>query len=126
MMQPDVTEIINDPDIGGGQAFTVQRKTVTRIRGGATEATETINAVGNIQPAQDIDLQQMNLEDTSNEVIVIYTTTKLQTGSNHGGSTFTAADEVIFGGERWRVLRVMPWTAWGFVIAYATKVKEGA
>lgn len=123
MMMPDVTELIDDPEIGGGQPFTVIRKTVTRTRGGVSESQQEYHVTGNVQPAQEISLQQLELEDKSDEVISIHTRFPMQTGSNAGVS-FVSADEILYSGSRWRLLRVMPWNQWGFCVGYATRVKE--
>lgn len=122
MLDPDVTAILDDPDVGGGVSFTVKRSKSTRIKGSVYLSTEEIPATGNIQPSDKSMNQRVN-EDELNEQIVIRTTQYLQNGSRIKGETFLA-DEIIFDDARWKVTRVENWKDWGFVTAYATKIRE--
>ena len=123
MLMPDVTEIINDPEIGGGQPFQVRRVSNTRVLGGVTRNVETIDLIGNIQP-QDMSSQSSTVEDTLNETIVIYANFGFQTGENTGDSPFTGADEILYDGKVYRVTSVNNWSEWGFSIANATRVRD--
>ena len=120
---PDVTEIIDDPEVGGCQPFQVVRRTATRTLGAITESSTTYNLIGNIQP-QDMASQTSTSEDTLNESIVIYARFAFQIGANNGGPSFLGADEVLYNGFRYRVTRVNNWAQWGFSIAYATRVMD--
>lgn len=123
MLMPDVTEILDDPEVGGGQPFQVVRYTSTRTLGAVTKTPQTFDLTGNIQP-QDMSSQTSTSEDTLNETIVIYAVFAFQTGENDGGTTYTGPDEVLYDGKRYRVTRVNNWSKWGFSIAYATKVMD--
>ncbi|MBP5726756.1 MAG: hypothetical protein J6Y48_06740 [Clostridia bacterium] len=122
MNLPDVLEIIDDPELGGGVAFQVKRTVTRRVIGNVEHDTLLINATGNIQP-QTKSTQASTLEDPLSESIVIYTTFIFQTGENHGGASFTARDEVIWNGHTWRLTSVNNWEKWGFTIAYAERVR---
>lgn len=122
MLMPDVTAILYDPEVGGGQSFKVIRNTSVRNRGGYTKTpTETI-AVGNIQP-QEMSNQSSTVEDLLKEEIVIYSTFCFQTGSN-SGTTIVEADLVFWNDLYWRVTRVEDWSKWGYTRAYATRVMD--
>lgn len=122
MLMPDVTAILYDPEVGGGQAFQVLRTTAVRSRGGYTRSTQTLDAIGNIQP-QEMSNQASTTEDLLNESIVVYSTFFFQTGSNSGGS-IVEADIILYDNIHWRVTRVEDWAKWGYSRAYATRVKE--
>lgn len=123
MLMPDITEILDDPEVGGGQPFQVKRYTNTRKLGSVTKKAKTYNVTGNIQP-QDLSAQTSTSEDTLNESVVIYARFAFQAGENGGGATFTGADEILYNGKRYRVTRVNNWSEWGFSIAYATRVMD--
>ena len=122
MLLPDVTGILVDPEIGGGQSFQVKRRTSTRTLGDISVSTETFNLIGNIQP-QDMNSQTSTTEGIMDESIVIYCAFSFSVGKNDGGSSFTEADDVLYDGNVYRVTRVNNWSKWGFSIAYATRVR---
>ena len=122
MLDPDVREILDDPEVGGGVSFTVKRVKHIREKVSVKKEVETFEATGNIQPANKSATPGVN-EDALDEQIVIRTTFILQSGRREAGEEY-GADEVIFKGNRWRVLRVNNWEDWGFVEAYATRTRE--
>lgn len=123
MLLPDVTDILIDPDVGGGQSFQVIRYTNTRVLGGVSRSSETFDLFGNVQP-QDKSTQTSTSENTLNETIVIYAEFAFQVGENSGGTTFKGPDEVLYDGKRYRVMSVNNWSKWGFSIAHATRVMD--
>lgn len=122
MNMPDVTAILYDPEVGGGQEFQVERNTLVRVRGGYSKTATLFNAIGNIQPQEDSN-QTSTSEDLLNESIVIYSTHFFQTGSNNGTDK-VESDIVLYDGHRWRVTRVDDWSKWGWSRAYATKIRD--
>ena len=120
MLSPDVLEIIDDPEVGGAVAFTVNRKEQTRIRGGVSEKLRKIPATGNIQP-ENKGIQQVQGEDILDEQIVIYTTFILQAGTR--GKSVLGPDEIVYDGNTYRVTRVDNYAAWGFTVGHATRVR---
>lgn len=122
MLMPDVTEIIDDPEVGGGQEFTVRRVTNSRTLGRVERKTTLIEVTGNIQP-QDKSAQASTLEDTLSESIVIYARFAFTAGENNGGE-FIGADEILYDDKVYRVTQVNNWAKWGFSIAYATRVRD--
>lgn len=122
MLMPDVTAIIDDPEVGGGQPFKVRRVTTTRTLGRTVTTPRLYDATGNIQP-QELSTQTSTSEDLLTESIVIYTTFHLIAGVNDGGP-ITEPDEILYGGNVYRVTRVSNWSDWGFTIAYATRVHD--
>lgn len=121
-LRPDVTELLNDPDIGGGQSFDIIRRTLVREKGRlGAEQTVTIKATGSIQPAGVDVLQQLPEGDRSGEVIVVRTTTAIQIG-NTGATSDLLADEIRHNGSRYKVLQLKGWGKWGMYCAYATRI----
>ena len=119
---PDVTEVIDDPDLGGGQPFQVVRQVRRRtLQAGASESihNEHINLTGNIQPAQTDDLQLLPEEDRKTRTIVIRALFAFQLGSD-AQTSYTPADIVIFHDEVYKVIRIDDWSNWGFQTAYAS------
>ena len=128
MLNPDVTEILDDPEVGGGVSFTVKRTTTSRTWNAITRAqveshsTQTFSATGNIQP-QTKNLQPSTSEDLLNESIVVRSTFIFQSGSNDG-LTFIGPDEIYYNGHWWRVTQIENWQDWGFTAAYASRVMD--
>lgn len=123
MLLPDVTAILNDPEVGGGVAFQVRRVENERSLGSVIQHETIYDCTGNIQP-QDMSVSASTTEDEYSESIVIRSTFAFMVGSNDGGSTFMGEDEVLWDGKVWRVTRVENWKDWGFSVAYATKVMD--
>jgi len=121
MLNPDVTEILTDPEIGGGVMFQVVRTKNVRTGGAVTQTTETFTATGNIQP-ENKNSQSSTVEDQLSESIVIYTTFIFQIGVNDY-TEFYGPDEVIYNGNRYRITSINDWKDWGFTIAHAEKVR---
>lgn len=121
---PDVTFLLDDPDLGGGVAFTVIRQSrILSLVSDASVTTESIQATGNIQPAQPEDLQQLPEEQRHETVIVIRSTFNFRLASEENGVQYLP-DEVEYNGNRWKVTRVDQWAAWGFTTAWATLRRE--
>lgn len=119
MLDPDVLETLQDPEVGGGVAFQVKRRTITRDVGTDTPSDETFDVTGSIQP-QEKGIQSSTAEDLKTEIIVVRAPFAFQTGSNNGKSVIET-DEILWKGSVWRVTRVDDWSEWGFSTAYATK-----
>ena len=123
MLMPDVTEIIDDPEVGGGQSFQVRRVTNTRVMGGVNRSVEVIDCTGNVQP-QNLSTQQSTAEDQKTESVVIYSRFAFTVGENAGEVSFAGPDEVLYNGKEYRITSVNDWAEWGFTIAYATRVMD--
>ena len=121
MLNPDVTEILVDPELGGGVPFTVIRTLNVRTGGNVRQTVQEINAVGNIQP-ENKSIQSSTTEDPLAESIVIYTMFIFQTGSN-SYSEFTEPDEILYNGVKYRITSVNNWKEWGFTIGHAERVR---
>ena len=122
MLMPDVTAILNDPEVGGGVGFQVIRSSAVRSRAGYNKTSTVYNATGNVQP-QNMSNQPSTVEDLLDESIVVFSTFAFQTGSNIGTS-IVEADIIVYNNVNWRVTRVDNWSEWGYTRAYATRVRD--
>lgn len=118
MLRPDVSMLLNDPELGGGQAFEIHRRERNRVND--TDVVTKIPASGNIQPASPEDLNQLPEADRTKAILVFRSKTPMQLGSDDG-ETYTAKDELHYAGKVYNVLQVDNWGAWGMYFAYATE-----
>ena len=123
MLLPDVTAILNDPEVGGGVPFQVRRVENERSLGSVIRHETLFDCIGNIQP-QDLSVLASTTEDQYSESIVVRSTFVFKVGNNDGGSSFLGEDEILWDERVWRVTRVDNWKDWGFSVAYATKVMD--
>ena len=121
----EITSAIFDPELGCS-AFTVERITYTRSRGGTTSHSVTEQALGCIHPGTPEMLQLLPEEEKAEEFITIYTDYPLSTGTEElsGALSFTGADRVYWGGKTWRVVRVRDWQMFGYYQAYAIRIQN--
>lgn len=122
-MLPNVTALLNDPDLGGGKAFEVKRTILERKAGKLVPyRVLTFSASGNIQPAGTHDLEKLPQEDRIKEIMVFRSTFVFQMGEEtEEGSVQT--DEITFKGNLYRVLKIENWGEYGMYYAYASKVE---
>ena len=120
----NIANMIFDPELGC-TAFTVERITYTRSRGGTTSRSEISQALGCIHPGTPEMLQLLPEEEKAEEFIAIYTDYPLSTGTpESSGVSFIGADKVYWGGKTWRVVRVRDWQMFGYCQAYAVLLHD--
>ena len=121
----DISSVIFDPELGS-TAFTVERITYTRSRGGTSSRSVTARAQGCIHPGTAEMLQLLPEEEKSETFIVIYTDYALSTGTpeDAGAVSFTGPDRIHRNGQTWRVVRVRDWQGFGYVQALAVLIHE--
>ena len=121
----DISSVIFDPELGS-TAFTVERITYTRSRGGMSSRSVTARAQGCIHPGTAEMLQLLPEEEKNETFIVIYTDYALSTGTpeDAGASSFTGPDRIHRNGQTWRVVRVRDWQEFGYYLAYAVLMQE--
>ena len=118
---PDITGLLDDPDVGGGQAFTIIRTTVQRSKGRASTPTvRRIPATGSVQPVGENTLNQLPEGDREDAVYIIRSLTPFQNGSS-SGTEDVLPDEVEYCGERYKLLKTKEWRAWGMNVAILTR-----
>ena len=105
---PDITGLLDDPDVGGGQSFTILRTTFVRVKGRASAYEQSaIPATGSVQPADRNQLEQLPEGDRDRAVLVIRSKTPILMGDSD-----TLTDEILYHGERYKVLRTAEWQRW--------------
>ena len=123
MQLPDITDLLYDPDVGGNQPFIIKRTTVTRRKGRyADSQTQSIKASGSVQPAGTNALEQLPEGDRDKGVYIVRTRTAMYMGSETDEAS-TLADEIIYNGDRYKILMVKEWQAWGMYVAYMTRIQ---
>ena len=126
MLQPDLRELLYDKDVGGGRSFTIIRRSKVRSKGRLTDGeTETISAVGSVQPLGPDALQQLPESDRTGQVIIARTETAMQIGSTNDTGDLLA-DEIEYNGDRFKILQLKNWGEWGVYAAIATRIGKVA
>ena len=106
MLQPDITMLLTDEDLGGNQKFTVVR--TTRRMGmydSQVTSVKRFEMMGNIQPYVPIALNQVPEESRHEQQIVIRSTFEFQMGEENG-TQFTDPDEIVYLGKRWKITSI--------------------
>ena len=119
----DLSPALTDPELGFC-AFTVLRTSYRLASGASVPSGETLPASGCVHPGAPETLQPHPGEDRREEYIDVFTDFALSPGENGGGAEYTAPDRILWGGKTWRVVKVRPWTAFGYVHATAVKTHE--
>ena len=119
----DVTAILSDPELGG-TTFTVERIVYGRSGGeAAPKAVTRFTVTGCVHPGTPEQLQQLPEEDRHEEFIVIYAPDVFSLGMNHG-VTFSGPDRILWNDRVWRLVKMKPWTAFGFVQGFAVLIDQ--
>lgn len=118
---PDITGLLDDTDVGGGQDFVIIRTTVQRRKGRAAEPTvKRIPATGSVQPVSENQLNQLPEGDREKAEYIIRSITPFQNGSSSGTET-VLPDEVEYNGDRYKLLKTKEWGRWGMYVAIVTR-----
>ena len=124
MQLPDITTLLYDPEVGGNQPFTIKRTTISYRKGRYQESVpEYIEAAGSVQPSGVNPLSQQPEADRDDAVYIVRTRTAMQMGSQNKDGTTVLADEIIYQGERYKILSVKEWQAWGMYVAFMTRIE---
>ena len=116
--------IIQDAELGAAP-FTVQRKVFWYQQGSPVLFSTTEYAVtGTVHPASQEDLLLLPEEYRHSPVYTFYSPTAFSLGWGNADSTFTAPDEILHDGKRYRVINVKDWLPQGFCKAQAVLVRE--
>lgn len=119
---PDISELLYDPDVGGGQEFKVERTIQTRDKGRlVSQPTVVTDAIGNVQPAQPDELEQFPEEDQKNSVMAFRSTFQFQLGSDDG-ITSVSPDVISYQDKKYRLLKIDDWSVYGWQCAFATLI----
>ncbi len=111
----DVSELINDPDFASD--FTVYRKTGEFIEGGYSQTETAIPMTGVVIPSSPDELAMVPEGDRVTGANTFYATEALYR-TREGGTS----DEILWNGERYRVVHVWDRSANGFYKAMAARM----
>lgn len=124
MLLPDITDLLYDYDVGGNQPFVIKRTTISYRKGRYNAShTKTIKAAGSIQPSGVNPLNQTPDGDRDDAVYIVRTRTAMQMGSTNEDGTTVLSDEIIYLGDRYKILSVKEWHAWGMYVAFMTRIE---
>lgn len=124
MLLPDITDLLYDEEVGGNQPFTIKRTTITYRKGRYSQSnTVTIQARGSVQPLGVNPLNQQPEGDRDDAVYIVRTRTAMQMGSSNEDGTTTLPDEIEYLGDRYKILSVKEWHAWGMYVANMTRIE---
>ena len=114
----DLSEIVNDPDLG--QPFTITRTTGEFAAGGwQADAPTLIPAFGVITVASDEALQQVPEGDRVAGSMMVFTQTPIyQTLVNQSG----ISDTLVWRGNTYRVQAAGPWEDYGYYQAIIARM----
>lgn len=113
---PDVSMLTEDRDLGAQRVQVIRRTTKWERGTIKTDAEETLSIVGIVQPLGSEALNFLPEGERRKGGISIYTRSTLRLTEGQD-----ASDEVIWQGERYKVVRVDRWSQYGFCVAYASK-----
>lgn len=117
-MALDISYLLSDPDFCA--AFTVERCAESvDDKGRAQLAATSLPWRGVVLPATPRELERLPEGDRDRETITVYSREPLRVGQRPEG---TAADVILWQGQRYEVASVEPWP--GYVRALATLLPE--
>ena len=115
-LSPDVTFLLEDPDLGA-QAFTITRTKATWNKGRQEKQQPvTIQAVGIIQPTSSEELEHFPEGTRKKGMLTIYSRTMMYASE---GDTFS--DEISWNGHTYKVEKSDRWQDYGYCVAYAAR-----
>lgn len=117
---PDVTNILFDPDLGA-QSVVVHRSRLAwdEDEKQYKQVTIKLNAYGNLQPASIAALSQFPEGDRINGMIVFRTTTQIHLSGDITKDTLS--DEIEWQGRMYKVMQINPWLDYGFNVVYLAR-----
>lgn len=122
MPEIDISEIVSDPLFA--QSFIVYRKSGTWLRGRFTQTEAPINFYGTIEVNNPKDIMQVPEGDRLTGLISIHTEQPIFTTRNNGDqSGVGSSDEVVYKGERYKVVNVSDWDDFGYYKAIAVRMR---
>ena len=118
-MSIDVSDVINDQDFSG--AFTVLRSQGSWNNGVWNPGTpQQVTLYGAIQPASEKETRVLPEGDQIVAAIKVYCTSPLYT--TQVSPTAATSDLVVWNGENYRVLKLLPWQGNGYYRAIAARM----
>lgn len=79
--------------------------------------------MGCVHPGAPQELSQLPEEDRHEAFITLYAPAQLSLGENNG-ITYTGPDRIHWHDQTWRLVRLLPWTPFGFVQGFAVLVPQ--
>ena len=119
----DLLPALADPELGF-TAFTVLRTTYRLQDGTSVPEVQTLPASGCIHPGTPETVRLLPEEEQHEDFIAVYTGFPLSMGSNPGGTTWTAADRILYDGRVWKLAKLRDWSQFGYYQGLAVLTDE--
>ena len=119
----DISTALLDPELGF-LSFTVRRLMYRLSQGTNTVTHADLPAEGCIHPGTPEMVQLLPEEERHKDLIAVYTSFPLSLGSNPGGTTWTAADRILYDGKVWKLARLRDWSQSGYYQGLAVLTDE--
>lgn len=117
----DMSDVILDPMFATN--FIVYRQSGKFVKG-RYEVTETdIKVYGTIVPSSSEDIEQVPEADRVTGMITIYSKQKLFITHLEDDGTSGNSDQVLWHGERYKIISCAPWGDFGFYKSIASRMK---
>ena len=123
----DVSLLMNDPDFAF--KYKVERRQGKWVKGRfKLGEPEVLKFYGPVQPATEKELKQLSIGDRLEGIFRFsFRKPKNLYTTQRGSKDANISDEIIWRGERYKVIRVRPWDHYGWMHAYAVRkgVEDG-
>ena len=119
----NISSALLDPGLGFLH-FTVRCLTYHLSQGTTSVTHADCPAEGCIHPGTPEMTQLLPEEERHKDLIAVYTSFPLSMGSNHGGTSWTAADRILYDGRVWKLVRLRDWSHFGYYQALAVLTDE--
>ena len=115
----DLSEVVNDPDLA--KEFAILRQSGSfQLGGWVSDPPQEIPAFGVITVATPKMLQMVPEGDRVGGEMAFITANEIYLTSEKRSGT---SDQLVWHGEKYRVIHVAPWMDYGFFIAVAVRMK---
>lgn len=119
----NVGRVVNSRNFAQPNGFTVYRKNGDWVAGRWVESEVEIPLSGTVTVASEKDLTQVPEGDRVKGLMCFYSqkpiyTTRAENGAVQGGTS----DQIVWNGERYRVVAVAPWQDFGYYKAFGARM----
>lgn len=117
----NVGRVINSSKLRKLKPFTVWRKTGDWVAGRFEETEQAISMYGVVNVASSDDIIQVPEGDRTTGLMSFHCTSPLFKTRN--GSSKGTSDEIEWNGGRYKILKVLPWSDYGYFKALGTSME---
>ena len=119
-----LSDIITDGELGAAPFIIRRRHYILSAGEAILSDTEDITTYGTVHPTADADLTLVPEEYRSEILRTFYAPVPFSLGVRADPASFTAPDQILYGGKTYLVIAVKDWSAFGFSKAIAVEKAE--